>query len=138
APVFGFAAGVAADVVETRMLEERVPVDTASPHVRVENVFGSVRVVAHDENVVQMTAEERAHGDTQAGVERARARMTLITERDGDEVSFVVRDPDDGEDCDCGWRDWRRRDRYVEYDIELRVPQQATLDVSTVSGGDVV
>ena len=128
------AAGVApADVVEERMLEESVPV-AGAPRVVVENVFGSIRVIAHDRASVDMAATETIRADTQADLERARAEMFLRTERDGDEIAFRVDDEDDH--CDCRWRRWD--DYVVEYDIEVRVPEGASLDLSTVNKGEIL
>jgi hypothetical protein len=104
-------------------------------------VFGSIHVTAHDRSTVEMTAKETVRADTQADVERARAEMGLRTERDGDEIAFRVGDRDD--DCECGWRHWGDRrghedDYIVEYEIELRVPAGASLDLSTVNKGEIV
>lgn len=125
-----------ADVVETRMLEESVPVDGDAARLRVvvDNVIGSIRVTAHDEPVVAMQAVETIRADTQSDLERARAEVELRTEVGEDSVAFRVRDAD--EDCDCRWRHWD--DYVVEYDIELRVPRAAAVDLSTVNGGEIV
>jgi hypothetical protein len=124
-----------ADVVETRTLEESVPVAGGSPfRVVVANVFGSIRVTVHDRPSVEMTASETIRADTQADLERARAESTLRTERDADKVEFRVRDEDD--DCNCRWVRWD--DYVVEYDIELRVPADVELELSTVNKGDIV
>lgn len=130
-----------AELVETRMLEESVQVDGAQAvTIVVENVFGSIRVTAHDRAVVEMTATETVRAQTQADLERARAESELRTERDGGRVAFVVRGNDD--DCNCRWGRWDRRGRWngsaVEYDIELRVPREASLELATVGGGIAV
>jgi hypothetical protein len=124
-----------ADVVEERTIEESVPVaDMGAPRVVVENVFGSIRVTAHDRATVEMSAKETVRADTQADLERARTEMGLRTEREGDEIAFRVGDRDD--DCDCRWRRWD--DYVVEYDIEVRVPEGASLDLSTVNKGEIL
>jgi hypothetical protein len=123
-----------ADVVEERTLEESVPVTGTSPRVVVENVFGSIRVTAHDRATVEMSAQETVRADTRADLERARTEMGLRTERDGDEIAFRVGDRDD--DCNCRWNRWD--DYVVEYDIELRVPVGTSLDLSTVNKGEIL
>jgi hypothetical protein len=128
------AAAARADIVEERMLEESVPVDSA-PHVVVENVFGSIRVTTHDRGTVEMSAKETVRADTRVDLERARAEAALRTERGENEVSFRVPHGDDDE-CDCRWNRWD--DYVVEYEIELRVPAGASVDLSTVNKGEIV
>jgi DUF4097 and DUF4098 domain-containing protein YvlB len=133
------AAGSAlADVVETRMLDETVPVTSAAPRVVVRNVFGPIRVTAHDRQSVEMTATETTRAETQFDLDKARAEVGLRTERGSDEVAFRVRHVDDsgGSFFDCRCNRW---DGYVvAYEIELRVPRGAVLDLSTVNDGDIV
>jgi hypothetical protein len=135
-------AGIAnADVIETRELDESVPVAAGQPLVViVKNITGSVRVTEHDRNRVEMHATETIRGDLQADVARARAELALRTESEPGRVAFRVRragncgrDDRDWDRCNWGWGD----DYSIEYDIEVRVPHGATLDLSTVSDGDV-
>jgi Putative adhesin len=137
-------AGLArADVVDTRELEETVPVTAGQPLVViVKNITGSVRVTGHDSDRVEMHATETVRGDLQADIERARAELGLRTESEPGRVAFRVRRLgangeaiEDG-DCDCHNRRWDEGYN-VEYDIELRVPRGATLDLATVTDGDV-
>lgn len=140
------SAGIAmADVVDTRELEESIPVAAGQPLVViVKNVTGSVHVTEHDRDSVEMHASETIRGDMQADIERARAQLSLRTETEPGRVAFRVRragadDSWDADgDCDCdGWR-WGDNGYHVEYDIELRVPRGATLDLTTVNDGAVV
>jgi hypothetical protein len=132
-------AGIAnADVVETRELDESVPVTAGQPLVViVKNISGSVRVTEHDRDRVEMHATETIRGDLQADIARARAEVALKTESEPGRVAFRVRC---GEDRDDG--NWGRCTRWgedygFEYDIEVRVPRGATLDLSTINDGDV-
>ena len=125
-----------ADVVETRELDESVPVTAGQPLVViVKNVTGSVRVTEHDRDRVEMHATETIRGDLQADIARARAELTLKTESEPGRVAFRVRRV--GDDGDSSRRNWWDQDYVVEYDIEVRVPRGATLDLSTVNDGDV-
>lgn len=130
------AASARADVVETRMLEDTIAVDDPmNLEVVVDNVFGPIRVTAHDGDTVEMTATETIRGDTRADVERARAEVGLRTVREEDRVAFLVRRLADDCDCECGCRRW---DGYVvAYDIELSVPRDAAIDVATVNEGSI-
>ncbi len=133
-----YAGLAAAEIVETRELEESLTVAAGEPLVViVKNVIGPVRVTGHDRNVVEMRATETVRADLQADVARARAAMQLVTEQEPGRIAFRVRS--NGEDDDCNCRDWGRWDEYrVEYDIELRVPRNAAIELTTVNDGDVI
>jgi hypothetical protein len=132
AALLAFAGNVRADVVETRELAETIAVPADEPLVViVKNIIGPIRVTGHDGNSVEMRATETVRGDLQADIERARAEMQLRTETEPGRVAIRVRPIDEN----GGRRGW---DGYsVEYDIEVRVPRNATLEVATVNDGDV-
>src|SRR5690606_18395486 len=117
-------------------LEETVNVSGGPPLVIVKNIVGDVRVVAHDGNAVEMTATETITGDLQADIDRARAEMELRTESEPGRVAFRVRRVGESGDCNCGRNWWQ--DYTVRYDIEVRVPRNAAVDLSTVNDGDVI
>ena len=126
---------------DARASRRRCPSPPAQPLVViVKNIIG-LRFASRGTTAdrVEMRATETVRGDLQADIERARAEMQLRTESEPGRVAFRVpphrrgRRADDG-DCDChaagtGYS--------VEYDIEVRVPRGATLDVATVNDGDV-
>ena len=129
-----FAGNVRADVVDTRELMETIPAPANEPLVViVKNIIGPIRVTGHDANRVEMHATETVRGDLQADIERARAEMQLRTESEPGRVAFRVRPLDeDGDRRNWGWDNYS-----IEYDIEVRVPRGATLDIATVNDGDV-
>jgi putative adhesin len=137
-----FAAGAAyAEVTDTRTLQDTVRVPgNGPPTVIVRNVFGSIRVTAHDRDTVEMTATETVSGDLQADITRARAEVELRTESEEGRVAFRVKrvGSPDGE-CNCndnrwnwGWDGYR-----VAYDIDVRVPRDAAIEIATVNDGEV-
>ena len=134
ASLLAFAGTVRADVVDTRELMETIPVPANEPLlVVVKNIIGPIRVTGHDANRVEMHATETVRGDLQSDIERARAEMQLRTESEPGRVAFRVRPIDeDGDRRNWGWDNYS-----IEYDIEVRVPRGATLDVATVNDGDV-
>lgn len=136
AALLALTATARADVVETRELAETIPVSAAEPLVViVKNVIGPIRVTGHDANRVEMQATETVRADLQSDIERAREIMQLRTESEPGRVAFRVRPAREDDDCNCRGRGW---DGFsVEYDIELRVPRGATLDIATVNDGDV-
>ena len=129
---FGISAAWG-NVVETREFEERVVLDAGDMEVVVENVFGSIRVVGYDGDVVELSGIETITGDRQRDVDRARDEVSLRTEQtDGRLVFRVSR----GNGCDCNYG--RRWSGYtVAYDLELRVPRTVAFDISTVNRGDI-
>jgi hypothetical protein len=137
AAAIGICAGsVNAEVTDTRELTESLAVPASEPLVViVKNVFGSITVTGHDANRVEMRATETVHGDLQADIERARAEVALRTEQEPGRVAFRVRNLNADGDCDCYGRRWD--DYRVEYDIEIRVPRGASLDIATVNDGDI-
>jgi hypothetical protein len=132
------AAGAArAEVTDTRMLKDSVKVPgNGPPTVIVRNVFGGVHVVAYDGATVDMTATETVTGDLRADIDRARKEVELRTESEEGRVAFRVRRI--GSQGDEGWNN-RWGDGYrVRYDIEVRVPRDAAVELTTVNDGDVV
>ena len=134
AVLLAFAVNARADVVETRELAETIPVSAREPLVVVvRNIIGPIHVIGHDGNSVEMRATETVRGDLQADIERARAELSLVTESEPGRVAIRVRHLDE----DGGRRDWGWDGYSIEYDIEVRVPRGASLEVSTVNDGDV-
>jgi hypothetical protein len=133
------ASTARAEVTSTRMLEESVRVPGAgAPVVIVKNVFGSIRVSTHDRETVDMTATETVHGDLQADIARARAEVELRTESEEGRVAFRVRRIGDDRDFGNHW-DGNHWDGYrIEYAIEVRVPRDAGVELSTVNNGEIV
>ncbi len=127
-----FAGNLRADVVETRELAETISVPANEPLVViVKNIIGPIRVTGHDDNSVEMRATETVRGDLQADIVRARAELQRRTESEPGRVANRVRSLDEN-GSRRGWDGYS-----IEYDIEVRVPRGAALDVATVNDGDV-
>ena len=136
AALLALAGAAHGDVVETRELAETISVSAAEPLVViVKNVIGPIRITGHDADRVEMRATETVRGDLQADIERAREALQLRTESEPGRVAFRVRHAGNDDDCNCRGRDWNGFS--VAYDIEVRVPRGAALDVATVNDGDV-
>jgi hypothetical protein len=130
------AASANAEVTDTRVLEESVAVPAGEPLVViVKNIFGSISVTGHDAARVEMRATETVRGDLQADIDRARAEVALRTEQEPGRIAFRVRHSD--ADADDGRNGWRWDNYVVEYDIEIRVPRGAAVELATVNDGDI-
>jgi len=123
-----------AEVVDSRALAETLRVSPDEEvTVIVDNVFGRVAVTGSDGNEVEMHATETVRGDLRGDIDRAHAEIELNVEQEPGRIAFRVRRKDG---CDCRNQHW---DGYVvSYDIELKVPRRAAVDLSTVNEGDVV
>lgn len=136
AALLALAGNASAEVVDTRELMETIPVTANEPLVvTVKNIIGPIHVTGHDRNTVEMHATETVRGDLQADIERARADMQLRTETEPGRVAIRVRHV--GDDDNDGRRNSSWDNYSIEYDIEVRVPRGATIDISTVNDGDV-
>ena len=132
------AARANAEVVDTREIDQSIPVSAVVPLVViVRNVMGSVRVTGHDRDSVELHATETVRGDLRADIDRARAELGLVTEQEPGRIAFRVRRTNEDKDCNCNnWGSW---DGYrVQYDIEVRVPRSAAVELATVNDGEVV
>ena len=139
AALLALAGAVRADVVDTRELTETIPVAANEPLVViVRNIIGPIHVIGYDGNRVEMHATETVRGDLQADIERARAEMQLRTESEPGRVAFRVRHVGDDDDDRGRGRGWGWDNYSIEYDIEVRVPRGATIEVGTVNDGDVI
>lgn len=112
----------------------------AATRLVVDNVFGRIRVRAHDAHRIDLRLEKTVRGRSPDLLERARREVSLaVTERPGLVDLYVdtpFRDPLTREwsGSSRGWRDSGYR---VIYDFELAVPRRIELDVKTVDGGDL-
>ena len=135
-----WSLGAAADdLTATRTIEDSVPVGGERGLVLiVSDVFGSIRVTAHDRDTVELKAVETVRGKLQADLDKAHSEVGLRTEHEPGRVAFRVRRLDGKDDGDCPCRNNRWDDYFVEYDIEVKVPRSAAVDLSTVNNGDIV
>jgi hypothetical protein len=89
-------------------------------------------VTGHDADRVEVKAIETVRGDLQADIARAREEVRLETAQEPGRV--VVRVRHDERDERWNWGEAYR----VEYEIEVRVPRAAALELSTVAEGDLI
>ena len=80
----------------------------ADGHVNISNISGEITVKGWSRNQVEVT------GSLGRNVEK------LVFERDGDEITIKVKVP-------------RRSSRGIESDLHIKVPQNSSIDVGTVS-----
>ncbi len=129
-------SAVRAEQVATRTFEDTARLEPGAPaQVTVANVIGSIRVTSGEQGQVRLRATETIRGNTADDVARARKEVELRSQRTDAGVAFRVRKAGDS-GCDCGcplnWHGYS-----VRYDIDLTVPADVSLALSTVNGGDI-
>ena len=134
------AGSAAAGVEESETLSRTFTLERTETGrlIAVHNVWGSVKVKGHSRDQVEMVAVKTIEADSERELERALEEVELdITEEDGF-LEFYVDGPFRGDN----WRgrNGRRRcdNRYrVYYEFELRVPEDADIEISAVNDGGI-
>lgn len=109
----------------------------AGVRVDVDNLFGYVHVTATDRPEVQLHAHRIIRAETDSDLALARKEVSLNFMEQPGSVSVLYDAPwrCRGGEHDCG--DHHRRFYEVIYDIDIGVPRNARLEVSTVNNGDI-
>src|SRR5512140_2767264 len=89
AGVFIACAPTASAEEQSRTIERKFDVPAAA-ELQIDNVNGSIHVVAHSGRTIEMSAREVVRGDTAADVERARRDVKLDIKQDGNRVELYV------------------------------------------------
>jgi hypothetical protein len=100
----------------------------------VDDVNGSIDVVAYNGNEVQVTVSEHWKADDAGKMQEARRDVRLDMSQQGNVVRLYVDGPFR---ChgDCG--DRRRPGYSATFDFQVKVPADAVLELKTVNGGHV-
>ncbi len=114
---------------------------SAAPRtVRIDNVFGGVRVTGYDGATVEITAARLARAESQERLQKGLEEVQLkISEKDNTVEAYV----DGPFRCNCGGRDginYRGRNYYgyeVRYDFDVKVPRAAKVWIRNVNSGEV-
>ena len=142
----------------TEIIRNSYPIDTKNGvhTIEVNNVFGSIKVVAGNSDKVELVVNKTIRGINQSKIESARKLVTLdVDDQDGTLLFYVNgpfrcnsrNDGDDedrcGRDChgrggkDCGVHIHGEPGYIVQMDFELRVPAHSDLVLRTVNSGGI-
>lgn len=120
---------------ETGTIRRTIPLEPGQDLI-VDIVHGSITVTGTGGSEVRLVAVETIEGKSRERVEQARQEVSLEVQSTPDGVLICQDGPfRDPYDCTEWRRNHRGRSRYrVTYDIELQVPREVGLEVSTVEG----
>lgn len=103
----------------------------------VDNINGSIEVVAVDGNQIQMVVNKTIHAESKDKMETAKKEVKLDITEQPDLVKLYVDGPFR---CNCndGCNGWHGDRGYsVDMDFQLQVPRSLDLNLKTVNGGHV-
>lgn|GEM_PF-230687 len=140
---------------ETETIRKTYPIETKNGvhTIEVNNVFGSVKVVAGSSDKVELVVNKTIRGINKSKIEAARKLVTLdVDDKDGTLLLYVNgpfrcnsrNDGDDenrcGNDCrgrDCGVHSHSDPGYIVQMDFVLHVPAHSDLVLRTVNSGGI-
>lgn len=103
--------------------------------VKIDNVFGSITVSGTRGSEARLEAKKSLRADSQDDLQKAEREVTLkMTEKDN-RIDIYVDGPFR---CREGSAHGSDRDYIVTYDFEMQVPEQTSLILETVNGGDIL
>jgi hypothetical protein len=112
--------------------QDTYAVNTATPHLRISNIWGGVTVRAGESGEISVSAVELRSAPDQERLDRSFESIRLDVRADANGVSILVGDPDER---------WHRmnecRGCRLDIQFEVLVPPGATIDVGTVLDGRV-
>lgn len=115
---------------------KKFPLSGNVTRVDIDNVFGYVHVTAADSPEVELRAHQIIRAETDADLAQAQKEVSLNDQEEPGSVSILYDAPWRCREHDNCW-DHHRRFYEVIYDIDVRVPRDSRLVVSTVNNGDI-
>ncbi len=124
------AANAAEPITQEQAWTETYAVGTSTPHLEISNIWGGVRVRAGKNGEIRVSISEVRTAPNAAMFEMSLERINLDIETDANSVSILVGDRENR---------WDRMDRCrgcrVDYQFDILVPPNASIDVGTVMDG---
>ncbi len=103
--------------------------------VKVDNVFGSITVDGVQAREVRLEAKKTLRADSEADMQKAEREVKLNMSEKDNLLDIYVDGPFRRNNGSIGCSD---PDYIVTYDFTLRVPENTSLVLKTVSGGDIL
>jgi len=122
----------ASSVQEQLNWQDTYTVNTATPHLRISNIWGGVKVRTGESGQISVSAVELRSAPDQERFDRSFESIRLDVKADANGVSLLVGDPDER---------WHRmnecRGCRLDIQFEVLVPPGTIVDVGTVMDGRV-
>jgi len=131
--------GVSLDVEQKDTIQRTLEFSNPSgpKEINVDNVFGSIHVTGYNGRSVQLLVNETIRAVSKERIEVARREVKLdISEKDN-ALRLYVDGPFRCQDGSIHSRGPRYSGYQVNFDFELKVPQDSVLRLYTVNGGDI-
>ncbi|MCU1287075.1 MAG: hypothetical protein JWO13_3425 [Acidobacteriales bacterium] len=131
------------NVKDSEVIRKSFPLNgSGQKAIEIDNVFGSIEVVAGTSNEVQVVVTKTLHAETAAKLETARKEVTLDITQQDNSVKLYVNGPFR---CNCnnGRGDWGGNNNnhdpgsMVEMDFQIQVPSNTDLKLATVNNGHI-
>jgi hypothetical protein len=125
------------NVKEQETIKKSFPMTAATQKsLEVDNVFGSIQVVASSTNEIQLVVTKTIQAESKAKIELAKKEVTLDITQDNNSVRLYVNGP-----FRCNCQDCNHGDRDSEYvvsmDFQIQVPVSTDLKLRTVNDGEI-
>ncbi|MGI8743481.1 MAG: hypothetical protein ACR2NN_13110 [Bryobacteraceae bacterium] len=130
----------AADIEEHEKIHKTF---SGAKSIEIDNVNGSIQVVASKGPEIEADIEKTLHADDSSRAEAAKREVKLDVSQVGGDVKLYVDGPFR---CHCdngGFRsrnnthEWRHRGYRMDYDFQIKVPAGTKLYLSTVNHGSI-
>ena len=124
------------DKSQSEQIEKRLVFDGSegSPSLKVDNVFGSIRISTHEGRAVLLKALKTIEADSDREIEKAKREVSLDIRSKDNSIEIIVDGPFRKRNGSCNWNDI---DYIVRYDFDIQIPKSCNLKASTVNNGDI-
>lgn len=126
------AAAAASSVSESKTWSKTYAVRGTAPRLEVSNIWGNVRVRPGKSGEIVVSVVEERSAPNQALFERSLDAIKLDVEAEADGLTMRVGDPEERWNRTIACRGCR-----VDYQFDITVPADASVDVGTVMDGIV-
>lgn len=132
AGLLALSSSAMAEVVETRVQSETYAVNTRTPVLLIDNIWGNVRIRPGADGEISVSIDESRSAPNQQLLEKSKEVLKLDVEANLDGVSIVVGNRDQR------WHDVSPcRGCRVDYQFDVRVPPGTQVNASTITDGQI-
>ncbi|MDX2150184.1 MAG: hypothetical protein SFV54_05580 [Bryobacteraceae bacterium] len=134
--VLGCAVAAEAATKRDTITRSFTTAGSAGRQLEIDNIFGSIEVVGHSGQTIEMVAEQKTSAPNDAKLAEALRDVRLDITQAGNAVKVVVDGPFRQPNGRVNWSS-DRYDYEVHFDFTLKVPMETALKLKTVNSGFV-